>query len=266
MKNFLLTLSLIILPLVCLLSQETANNTEDKNTGSLHLESGFIYPDGKIREGIAVRQNISSYYVDQSATGHVYSETYGIFFSLKYEYFIGKFNTGISTGLRYTGFQSTITGNSSDKADFFYLRYSEVNTDTKFARVKDITETKGFVTIPVELRFIPFHYRNIALFARVGVEFSILNPVKKTNIDFQEVSMEAYQDEVLNNIAIQPDNFYSTLYGSLGITIGKKDKPHYIFEVSLPSLFLSRNNFALTEINSFSGFKLSVQIPLKKSN
>ncbi len=266
MKNVLLTLGLIILPLAGLHCQEPSDKTAGNHTGFLHLESGFMYPHGKIRENIAVRQNISSYYVDQSSDGHVSSETYGVFFSLRYEYFIEKLNAGISTGLRYTGFQSTISGNSSDKADFFYLRYSMINTDTKFARVKDITETKGFISIPVELRFIPIQYKNVGLFAKAGIEFSILNPVKKTDIDFQEASMEAYQDEVLSNITVQPDNFYAAFYSSVGIAIGKKDKPHYIFEVFLPSPLLSKNNFALTEVNSFTGFKFSVQIPLKKSN
>ena len=156
MKNVLLTLSLIILPLVTCTVRKLLIILRVRIPVSCTWNPAFCIPTERSGEGIAVRQNISSYYVDQSATVMFIRKPTEYFLSLRYEYFIEKLNAGISTGLRYTGFQSTISGNSSDKADFFYLRYSEVNTDTKFARVKDITETKGFATIPVELAFYTF--------------------------------------------------------------------------------------------------------------
>ncbi|MBN2350756.1 MAG: hypothetical protein JXJ22_18100 [Bacteroidales bacterium] len=264
MRNILLSFFLISLPWLTLHAQDLPENTPGKWVGLLHVEFGAIYPDGKIRESISVRQNISSYYVDQVSNGSISSETYGVVLGLKWEYFNTRLKTGISTGVRYTGFRSEITGYSSDRANFFYLRYSMVNTDTKFARVKNISESNNFISIPLELRFIPFKFQNFGLFGKVGIEFSNFNLKKETDINFQEKTMESYQDEILDNIGISSNNFYSTLYGSVGFLLGKENKTNYIFEVFLPSLFLSRNNFALTEVDYYAGFKFSVQFQVKK--
>ncbi len=236
---------------------------EDNNWQSfIHIEGGMIYPEGSIRENIAIRQNISSYYVDQSSNGHVYSETYGIVVGAKWEYFNQKLNIGFSSGLRYTDFKSRITGYSSNRADFFYLRYSMVDSDTKFARVKFLEESAGFITIPLEVRFVPFEYKNIGLFGRAGAEVSIMNILSERNIGFREEPMEVYEDEILDQIGNSPDKFYSSLYAAIGLKIANPGRPEYVFEVFLPSPFLSKDNFVLTRVDYYSGFKFSIHFPL----
>ncbi|MFW5877985.1 MAG: hypothetical protein ACOCUP_02615 [bacterium] len=231
----------------------------------IHIEGGMIYPEGSIRENIAIRQNISSYYVDQVSNGHVYSETYGIVVGAKWEYFNQKLNIGFSSGLRYTDFQSEITGYSSNRADFFYLRYSMEDSDTKFARVKYLEESAGFITIPLEVRFIPFEYKNIGLFGRAGAEVSIMNILSERNIGFREETMEAFEDEVLGQIGNSPGKFYSSLYASIGLKMSKPGRPEYVIELFLPSPFLSKNNFVLTKVDYYSGFKFSIHFPILKS-
>ncbi len=262
MRDCFLILSLILFPLLTLHSQELTDEGEKKWNGFLYPEAGFVFPDGTIRDRIAIRQNISSYYVDQTSDGHVSSETNGYFIGLGYEYYISRFRTGFSTGLRFTGFRTQITGNSSERADFFYLRYSMVDTDTRFARVKKITESLNLLSIPVELSVTPFEFGRIGLFARAGVEFNIINPAGKRDIRFQNETMEVNQDDILKNISDQPGKFYSTLYGSVGITLNNENRIRYRLEVYVPSLFLSRDNFSLTEVNSFNGVRFSVQMPL----
>ncbi len=264
MKNTLLCICLIILPLVNLLSQDATGSAANKWTNLLHLEAGIMNPDGKIKDNIAVRQNISSYYVDQVSDGNITSDTYGVLMGLRWEFFNRDLNAGISAGLRYTQFRTELTGYSSSRANFFYLRYSMLNTDTKFARVKKITEVNNFISIPLEVRYIPIDFSNFKIFIKAGAEIAGYNLAKETDIAFQEKSMESYQDEILNSMGSTSKNFYSTLYASVGCALGEENKANYIFEIFLPSLFLGSNNFALTEADYFDGFKFSIQFPLKK--
>jgi len=264
MRNIVLTLCFIVMSGISLYSQELSEKPPHQWARFLHLESGFIYPGGSIKESLAIRQNISSYYVDQTSNGHISSETSGFILGLRWEYYNAKFKTGVSTGLRYTGYSSEITGFSSNNADFFYLRYSVQNTDTKFTRVKSIIETNNFISIPLEFRIVPIQFEWFGLFAKAGAEFSLLNLRKGTNIDFLDNSMDIHQADILNSIGMTTKKLYSTLYGSVGLKLGQQDKPNYIIEVFLPSFILTRNNFALIDVDYFEGFKFSVQIPIKK--
>ncbi len=208
-----------------------------------------------------MRQNISSYYVDQYSSGYVSSYTEAFFVSARWEQFYNKLKTGISVGLRYTGYKGEITGYSSMNADFFYLRYSMQDSDTKFARVKSIDESNSFVSIPIEIRFVPYHYKDLGFFAKVGSDFSILSFNQSTKITFQESSMSEYHDEIVSNITKETSSFYSTFYTTVGMQYGKENRPRYVFEVLLPSFFLTTNNFTLTNLDTFSGIIFSIQIP-----
>ncbi len=264
MKKLLMLLCLIVTAIPALYAQDGSTLLPDKWVSYLHLESGIMNPSGTIRESIAIRQNISSYYVYQSSNGYISSSTSGFFMGLRWEYFSRKLKAGFSSGLRYTGYTSEISGFTSSNADFFYLRYSMMNADTKFARVKSITELNNFITIPLELRFIPIQYKEIGLFAKVGVEFSLANLKKGTTINFQDNAMDSNQDLILSGLGITTQKMYSTLYGSIGLKLGKEGKPNYMVEVFLPSMFLTKNNFTLTQVDYFDGVKFSVQFPIKK--
>jgi hypothetical protein len=266
MKKIALILCLIIIPGVPLHSQVLSEKQPGNWVRFIQVESGFMYPDGTIKESIAIRQNISSYYVNQSSNGYISSSTSGFILGLKWEYFNTRLKTGISTGLRYTGYRSEISGFTSSNADFFYLRYSMLNSDTKFARVKSITETNNFISIPLEIRYIPFQYKGFGLFVKAGIEFSIFNLKKGTDINFQDTIMEVNQDIILSGMSASPNKLYSVLYGSIGLKVGKEGKPNCQFEVFLPSLFLTKNNFTLTDVGYFDGFKFSILFPIKKKN
>ena len=266
MKNSALLLCFIFIYGLNLYSQDISSKPPENRTWFLHLESGYIYPEGSIRESIAIRQNISSYYVNQDTDGHISSETYGFTLGLRWEYFNPRFKTGISTGLRYTGYRSEISGYSSSISDFFYMRYSMQDGETRFARVRSIDETNNFLSIPLELRLVPLQYKRAGFFVKAGAEISFLNFEKGTDIDFQEGGMEAHQDIVLNSIGMTTNKVYSTVYGSVGLKLGQENKPNYSFEVFIPSLFLTGDNFTLTDVDHFTGFRISIQFPLKKQN
>ncbi len=262
MKQLLLKICILVIPGIGLYSQELPVKPSDNWTKSIHLESGFIYPSGTIKESIAIRQNISSYFVNQSSTGQISSENSGFILGLRWEYFNKQYKSGISTGLRYTGYSSQISGFSASNADFFYLRYSMLNSDTKFARVKNIKETNNLIGIPLEFRIVPVQNKYFELFARGGTELSMFNLKKGTHIQFQDSNMDGSEGVILNNIGLSTNKFYSILYASLGLIIGNENKAKYLFEVFLPSLFLTKNNFTLADVDHFEGFKFSVQFPL----
>ncbi len=262
MKNLFVTICILVLPGIGMYSQDTPNSPQTNWTSFLHLESGFIYPAGTVKENIAIRQNISSYYVNQSSDGEISTETSGFIVGLRWEYFNKKYKAGISTGLRYTGYACQISGFSSSNADFFYLRYSELNSDTKFARVKNINEINNFISIPLEVRFIPVQIKGVGLFVKAGTEISRINIKKNTNILFQDKGMDIHEDIILDNIGVSTNKLYSTLYGSLGIKLGNENQANYTFELFMPSLFLTKNNFTLVDVDHFEGFKISIQFPL----
>jgi hypothetical protein len=264
MKYLALIFCFTFISLISLYPQDISENPPHNWNSFLYLESGFIYPKGSLRENFPIRQNISSFYVNQTTEGEISSESSGFVVGLIWEYFNTKFKTGVSTGLRYVDYNCEITGYSSSNSDFFYLRYSMKNSDTKFARVKSIVEANNLITIPLEIRYVPIQSDIIGFFLKAGTEISLLNTRKKTTIDFQEGSMDEYQDEVLNSLGVVDKNFYSTAYASIGIKAGHKNKPNYIFEVFLPSVFLTKDNSTLMTVDYFEGFKFSIQFPVKK--
>lgn len=266
MRYILFSVCLVILPLIKTFSQDTVDKQPHNWTKSLHIETGCVYPNGTIKESIAIRQNISSYYANEYSNGYVSATNAGFTFGLRWEYFYTKYKVGFSTGLRYTSYNSEISGYTASNADFFYLRYSTMNSDTKFARLKSITEFNNYISIPVEVMYVPFNYKILSLFVKGGADFSILNIEKDTDIIFQDNAMEVNQDLILSSISEASNKFHSTLYATIGLSLGKVGRANYMFELFLPSLFLSNNNFTLTKVNTFDGFKLSVKIPIKNRN
>ena len=266
MKKTIFTFSLIVLQVFYLHAQEMSANAPPAGwPGFLLLEAGTISPAGTIRDNIAIRQNISSFYVNQVSEGEVNSATAGRTAGLRLEYFLKKYKTGVSAGLRYTGYFTEISGYSARNADFFYLRYSMQGSDTKFARVKSLNETSHYLTIPLEIRFVPIQRWGLGFFVKAGTELSLLNLKHDTRIDFQDNAMDVYEDEILQNISYRANKFYSTLYASAGVKFGKENRVNYIIEAFLPSFYLSKDNFSLTEVDYFEGIKLSVQFPVKKT-
>lgn len=262
MKKSLLFFLTILTAGLNLLSQDVSTEPSQKWLKYLHLETGIIYPAGSIKENIAIRQNLSSYFVNQYSEGEIISATSGINFGVKYEYFSPRFKTGLASGLRYTGYFTDISGYSSGTAEFFYLRYSTSGSDTKFARVKSLAERHNFITIPVEVRFVPIKIKEVGFFVKAGAEFTILDIKKDSNIEFQDAAMNVFESNILSQIKDKDNTYYSTLYGSVGFDCPIINRASLTFEVFLPSFVLSDNIFELTDVSHIEGFKFSVLIPL----
>jgi len=259
-------MSLVISLVANLYAQDTLVKQTRSFNGFVHAEGGFLFPNGDMKDGIAIRQNLSSYYVDQSSDGEVNSSNIGFFAGLRYELFSTKLKTGLSSGLRYIVFASEVSGQSSSTADFVYLRYSMLNSDTKFARVKSINEIKNMICIPVEMTFVPLQFKEFGLFVKAGAEFSAFMIKNETTIDFQQSNMKVYEKEILKSMGATSGDFYSSFYSSLGLKVGKPNKTNLVLEVFLPSFYMSDNNFSLMHVRNYGGLKGSLQFSLNKSN
>ncbi|MCK9291758.1 MAG: hypothetical protein WCR58_05905 [Bacteroidales bacterium] len=228
----------------------------------LHLEGGSYFMGGDIKEDLSIRQNISYYEASQYSPGIITPETKTYLFGIKYEYHLPHFNSGISTGIRFIGLQNELIGYTSRVSRFFYLRYSESDSDTKFARISSLMENYYALTVPFELRIGLYQFTGINFFAKAGVEYSLINFKKEVNIQFQEETMMPYHNMLVQEITDPANTHFATFYSSLGISFGKNDKINFALEVLLPSFVLTDNNFHLLDIKEFDGIKLSVYFPV----
>jgi hypothetical protein len=265
MQKTLITFILVTIPFITASTQSEGNQATNGRKRYFHIEAGYIYPEGTIKESVAIRQNISYYYVNQYSNGYISSTTSGLLLGVRYEYYLPKLKSGISSGLRFTGLNTDISGYTSNNSNFFFLRYSMQDSDTKFARVKSLTENNYLLSIPLEIRFTPFQYKNLSLYAKAGLEYSMISLKNEVNISFQDDDMEVNKDAILENITYPINKNYSTFYSAIGLKLGQEGKTNYTLEVLFPSFFLTKNNFYLVDVAYFEGFRLSIQFPVKNN-
>lgn len=267
MNKILLTICLAAFCGMKLFAQDSVVKPPQNWSHFLHTEGGFLFPFTDMKKSISIRQNLSSYYVDQSSEGSINTFTMGFFASAKYEIFNTKIKTGFSTGIRFISYGSRISGYSSSNSDFFYVRYSMLSSDTKFARIHSIEQIKQIITIPLEIRYVLYHLQslNLGVSVKLGTEFSALIPTNETTISFQEPNMNVYEDVVLSSIQAKSGNFYSTVYGSIGLHIGKLNSNSVLLELMLPAFYTSSDNFSLVTSKNYIGLKGSILFSLSKT-
>ncbi len=242
-------------------SQAPEKAAEDTWINLLHLEGGAVFLNGSINEDLDIRQDINRFYHTPVSHGHISSFTSGHTFGIRWEYFHQKYRAGISTGLRVKSYNTEITGSTSSGTDFFYIRYSEIDSDTKFARLKSITENRSLLTVPVEVRFFPLQVPFFGLYLKAGCDFSLTNLKHSTDVSFHNEDMKTEKNAVKKSFHRETDDLYATAYAALGFKFGKPDKINYMFEIFLPSLYLTNNNFVLTDAEYYSGLRFSLQYP-----
>lgn len=264
MKHIFVFIFAVSIPLLAARSQTYDVSTSPEWKKYLHVEAGLIYPEGSIKESVAIRQNISYFFANQFSSGHVSSTSYGILAGARYEYYYPRFKSGLSAGLRFTGFNTEISGYTSSNSEFFYLRYSIEDNNTKFARIKLMEESNYYLTVPIEVKVVPLTYRNLSLYAKAGVEFSLLRFGSGADITFQDEIMDQNKESVLTSITGESNKFYSTFNSAIGVIVGHDEGPKLLFEVFLPSLFLTENNYKFIDTEYYSGMKLSLAFPINR--
>lgn len=229
------------------------------------VEFNNYYPNGSINSHIAVRQKVNAYDSGYDSNGSVSSDAYGFAGGLQWMFYHPNLKIGISSGLRYTHYMTEIYGSVSTSSDYFYLRYSESGQETKFARVQTISEQKEYLSIPLDVSYQVFEYRRIGFWTRVGGEFGVLGLSHKTGISFMESGMEDFETDVFSTIGIPDEKALSNIYWNLGGTYRLKNNISFRMDGIVLSKYLNTKvPFVLVESDFFTGWMLSMQIPISR--
>ena len=253
----------LFLILVLSFAFSPARSQELKNF-TLGFELGSEFVTGQLNKNWNVRKNVGSYYYDYD-----YGNAFGTDMTIssvgiKPEFSFFKNRIGISSGLLYTQISSSLGKYSSDINPFFYLLNNGGTTNTEYFKVKNIQDDNDYLGIPLEVTLLPFQLEYIGFYLKAGVELNFRFH-NKTDIQFYNASMEPYEQDIIRNTGITTNSIYSSFYSSVGMRFGKEDKIKYNLEILFPSTFLTTNNSALIVPDFYTGFKLSVLFPMKKS-
>jgi len=253
----------IVLSLMLGLGLCTAWSQEPvKLTVGFEVGSGFV--TGDLNPNWNVRQDVGNYNYGYGYSNSLSSEMTMAVIGIRPEISFFKGMFAVSSGLRYTRMNSTMSKGSNSKSSYFFLKDNVNTANTEYYKVKEIWEDNDYLGIPLEVTFLPFQYDQVGFYFKAGVEMNFrIN--SKRDIAFLNPDMEIYQQEFFDHVGITPNVLYSTFYTSVGMRMGKKNKTKYNFELLLPSTFLTKNNSSLVVPQMYSGFKFSVQLLVSKT-
>lgn len=228
----------------------------------LGFELGGASVSGQLSDNWSVRQDISPYSGYNMYSSSVNNESSVAYFGIKPELTFNQNRLSISSGLRFTQLDSYLSGGIND--EYFFLRYKTDASGTEYARVNTLTETVHYLSIPLELKYVPIQISNFGFYAKIGTEVG-LKLLSKSAIEFTSETMKPYEEEILNTNPINPNSMYSTFYGAIGVRWESLKGTYVNIEWLLPSRFLTQNNLTLITPDKYSGFQLSVMFPLQKT-
>ena len=257
-------LFLIIVLLTTTLVQAQQNDTERRlNRWLLGFEVGtevVIEPNFR-SDKWSVRQGLGSSYFHRSS---VYiSRASGFSFGIIPEFVFGNGRFSAASGLRYLSMRCTLDNNS--RFGFFFLRYSENSTDTRYARVRSISENSDFIGIPLELRWHLAHsansQANFHLMIGTDAYFRFNSNI---DIDFVNDFMQNEQQTILDYVGIDTNDFLSRFSFGFGGSYTFANRTAITMDMLFP-FYLTENNFALitSPISNFA-IQFSFQIPLSR--
>ena len=207
-----------------------------------------------------IRQTFNSYsYYNRE---YLTSNSFLSYISLKPEF---RFSEGLSlyTGLRYIDMENSFS-NLSNRNGFFYVRLNQNSEDeTHIYRVKSIDESVGYLSIPLEVKYAPFHWRRFSIYGRLGTDFGLLIYSKRSAEMFQP-DMQRYEADVLNAVPFTPNKFLATVY--TGIGLGYEFRNRVTVNADLPMMknILTNNHSSIFQASSLSGVQVSLSIPLSQ--
>lgn len=236
-------------------------NAQSNSQFSVGFEFGSNSANASLSNNWPVRQDVGAYYYND-AYNHsqsAYINNVITYVGVKTEYLFAADKLSLSSGLRFSNIYNDISKATEDS--YFYLRYNSSGTTTEYARVFAITESNNYLGIPLELRIIPLNYKNVSLYCKLGAEFNVK---LSSNIDlnFKDASMESSEADILNEMNVSVNNYYSTLNSAIGLRIRSHSLVNYNIEVLLPSFFITENNASLVSMDAFSGIQFSMCVPV----
>lgn len=239
------------------------SNAQDKP--SIHLSvdvlgGGGILGTQENRWDIRQTFNSYSYY----ETEYLTSNSFLSYISLKPEFRFSK-KLSFYTGLRYTDMTNSFS-NMNSRSGFFYVRFAQYSSDeTHFYRVKSIEESAGYLSIPLEVKYSPIHWRGFSLYGRLGTDFGLLIYSKRSAELFQP-EMQQHEADVLNVVPFIPNNFLSTAYAGIGLGYEFKNRVSVNADLPIIKGILTKNHSSIFQASSLSGVQVSLSIPLSKND
>lgn len=235
---------------------------------SVGVEFGGNEVSTSLNEKWNIRQDVGSGYNGyNSSVNSVATNMYISHFAVKPEIRLFDDKIAFSSGLRFSNILSDVSiwGSQMDNAGYFYLRYNTSGLNTEYAKVRTLDESTNYLGIPIEVKLIPFSFWRIDFYLKTGVEFNFLLS-SKTKIDFVNDAMNEFESTLIDNVGVKVNNLYSTWSTALGLTFGNKNRLQYNIEFLMPSFFITKNNSTLVNAEMFTGFRCSVQFPIRQAD
>ncbi len=241
---------------------DSQNESESSQTWQkyVHIEISGLLPNTTLKENIPIRQNVSSNSYYNHNVAKIVAQTNGLTYAAKLELYNNQLNFGFSLGVKYWLYFTTIKGRMSENAEYFYFRYASNQQESKYARLKNITENQHYLTVPVDVRYYFLNRKRLGLFVRMSADVGF-NVHHKLDVTFFNPEMNLNKTEVLSIIQQTLDKVYYSASASLGFRYYYIEKISLNVEFNILSKYLGGNYFILTDAERYSAIKASVQIP-----
>jgi hypothetical protein len=255
-KNLIITISFLTLFALNLQGQ-------DQKSKFLYFEAGgdFIDCEEPLKDYIrADVEPLWYYYVSD----HIRSLSWNWSAGVKFEARFVKDLIGVSSGLRFTSVQNSVGKTSywSDTEDFFYVSYAENEEGTYFAKVLELSQRAGYLTVPLEMRIYPYKDYPVNVYYKAGASFN-MNIGSSQDVVFHDRTMDSHRKEV-EAIIEKPLPYYGAFHLGIGLKAGKLDKPGFIIEANMPVAVLAPDKTSFVTPQAGAGFQVMVRIPLVK--
>lgn len=228
----------------------------------LGVEYGTSQMAGEIDSRWEFRQtgnrysDYESYYGNENVTGEGVLHYAG----LKSELSMWQDRLTLASGLRYTHVNERISpaGNASQ----LYL-YHPSGQGIELFRIYRMNESLGYISIPLEADILLLGYlSNWQVYVKGGIQAG-LKVHGNTRLDFVSKEMEKYEDEILASVGKEePSNFFSNVYGSIGLRLILKNGIRLSIEAVSSQVFLTKNNFSLLSSQSLPGVQFMITTPV----
>lgn len=226
---------------------------------------GFEYGNSQIAERIdsrwEIRQTVNDYSGDKNLYqgGNTKGDGYIKHVGLKTELSVWQERLTFTSGLRFTKVNERIS--PQENPPYLYL-YVPSNMGLEFFRIKEMTESISYLSIPLEADILLLGYlSNWQTYAKAGIQAGV-KVYEKTNLNFVSQEMQLYEKEILTTVGNKAGTFFSNVYYGLGIRLILENGTRFSFEVISPHHFISKNNFTLLKAESYGGIRLSATVPL----
>jgi hypothetical protein len=220
-----------------------------------HTTTGFFLDDKWSIRG-------SFGFSEMPHSNSIYAIAHGFSLGVKPEFVFNNGRFSVASGLRYLSKVCTL--NNHSRFGFFYLRYGESDTDTRFARVRNISENYDFIGVPLEFKWMLIRFSDFPLsfHLQAGAEayFKLNSDVQ---IDFVNDFMRSEERKILDYIGVETNDFLARAHLGFGGRYSFNNRMALTMDILFP-FFLTENHFALMNPAGGVAVQFSLQIPLTK--